>query len=168
MPERDHCTICGTPPETVPPVDPHFVHQKCPRCGEFKLTSEAWEVIGKSSAADRVKISGWVSDQNRGWHGSEDFRRCAEEGIGSCLPTFAERADLLLLEAVRWQEKLGDYFNIKQPRFVAATYSQTERSRGRVLAGIAGGAELSEVGSASSYIIPSPASRIHCRGQTNS
>ena len=126
MPERDHCTICGTPPETVPPVDPHFVHQKCPRCGEFKLTSEAWEVIGKSSAADRVKISGWVSDQNRAGTVPRISDDVLKRVLARGLPTFAERADLLLLEAVRWQEKLGDYFNIKQPRFVAATYSQND------------------------------------------
>ena len=40
------------------------------------------------------------------------------------LPTVAERADRLLLEAVRGQDRLGSEFDITEPRFIAATYSQ--------------------------------------------
>ena len=116
MPEQNHCTICGTPPEMVPPVDPDFFYQKCPRCGEFKLTLEAWAIIGKSPAADRVKLSGWVSDQNRASTVPGISEDVLKRVLARDLPTFSERADRLLLEAVRWQEKLGDYFNIKQPR----------------------------------------------------
>ena len=63
--DQNLCTICETPLKTVLPVDPHLIHQKCPRCGEFKVTPEDWPFIAGRDEADRVKISGWVSDQNR-------------------------------------------------------------------------------------------------------
>ena len=42
------------------------------------------------------------------------------------LPTLSERADRLLIEALRVESRLGEGFNIKAPRFVAATYSKDQ------------------------------------------
>ena len=39
-------------------------------------------------------------------------------------PTISERSDRLLLEALKGQTRLGAPFNINEPRFIAATYSQ--------------------------------------------
>ena len=122
MSDQESCVICETMHEAAA-HDPKFVHQKCPRCGEFKLTMEAWEIIGNRISVDKVKISGWVSDQNRACKVPTISVDVLERVSARSLPTFAERADRLLLEAVRGQ-KMGDRFNITEPRFVAATYSQ--------------------------------------------
>ena len=123
--DQELCLICDTT-YTEAPHDPKLVHQKCPRCGEFKLTIRVASNIGLRPPKDRVKISGWVSDQNRAGTVPTISFDVLERILARSLPTFAERADRLLLEAVRGQEKLGNYFNIKQPRFVAATYSQDD------------------------------------------
>ena len=123
MSDQEACFLCGIPPEAAT-LNPAFVHQKCPRCGEFKLTIRACAVIARIAAADRVKISGWVSDQNRAGTVPAISVDVLERVSARSLPTFAERADRLLLEAVRGQKKLGDRLNITEPRFVAATYSQ--------------------------------------------
>ena len=123
MPDQEPCFICGTTHEAAP-HDPHFIHQKCPRCGEFKLTAGACGFIQKSNEAERVKISGWVSDRNRGGEVPEISDDVLKRVLALALPTVAERADRLLLEALRGQDKLGISFTITEPRFVAATYSQ--------------------------------------------
>ena len=81
-------------------------------------------IIKKIAAEARVKISGWVSDQNRAGTVPTISFDVLERILARSLPTFAERADRLLLEAVRGQEKLGSQFDITEPRFIAATYSQ--------------------------------------------
>ena len=123
MPDQEPCFICGTTHEAAP-HDPHFIHQKCPRCGEFKLTAGACGFIQKSNEAERVKISGWVSDRNRGGEVPEISDDVLKRVLALALPTVAERADRLLLEAVRGQSGLGERINVTEPRFVAATYSQ--------------------------------------------
>ena len=121
--DQESCFICGTT-HTAAPRDPKLVHQKCPRCGEFKLTIRVASNIGLQPPKDRVKISGWVSDQNRDGTGPTISVDVLERVSARSLPTFAERADRLLLEAVRGQKKLGEGLNITEPRFVAATDSQ--------------------------------------------
>ena len=66
MSEEAPCKLCNTPPEEKMRSG-HFrgFHQKCPRCGEFKLTDEAEVMLDRCDVAVRAKISGWVSDQNR-------------------------------------------------------------------------------------------------------
>ena len=123
MSDQESCVICETMHEAAA-HDPKFVHQKCPRCGEFKLTVEAYTIIKNQADEDRVKISGWVSDQNRAGTVPTISVDVLERVSARSLPTFAERADRLLLEAVRGQKKLGEGLNINEPRFVAATYSQ--------------------------------------------
>ncbi len=72
----------------------------------------------------RTKISGWVSDQNR--EGMVPIIRedMLQQISARSLPTVVERANRLLLEALRGHNKLGGTFNINEPRLVAATYSQ--------------------------------------------
>ena len=123
MPNQDLCRICGTPTEAAPP-HPNAIYQKCLRCGDFELTLEAWSILEQCDEAVRVKISGWVSDQNRGGAVPKISGDVLKQVSARPLPTVAERADRLLLEALRGQNKLGDRFNITEPRFVAATYSQ--------------------------------------------
>ena len=123
MSDQEPCLICSTTHKAAP-HDHLFIHQNCPRCGEFKLTIRTCAIIKKIAAEARVKISGWVSDQNRAGTVPTISVDVLERVSARSLPTFAERADRLLLEAVRGQKKLGDRLNITEPRFVAATYSQ--------------------------------------------
>ena len=123
MPDQEPCFICETTHEAAP-HDPNFVHQKCPRCGEFKLTVEAYTIIEKSTAADSVKISGWVSDQNRSGTVPIISGAVLKNVLARPLPTFIERANILLLEALRGKDRLGAKFNINAPELIAATYSQ--------------------------------------------
>ena len=121
--DQEPCFICSTT-HTAAPHDPKLVHQKCPRCGEFKLTIRVASNIGLRPPKDRVKISGWVSDQNRDGTVPTISVDVLENVSARSLPNVAERADRLLLEALRGQDKLGISFTITEPRFVAATYSQ--------------------------------------------
>ena len=123
MSDQERCFLCGTTHEAAP-HDPNFVHQKCPRCGDFKLTVEACTIIKKSTAADSVKISGWVSDQNRSGTVPIISGAVLKNVSARPLPTFAERADILLLEALRGKDRLGATFDINAPNLIAATYSQ--------------------------------------------
>ena len=72
----------------------------------------------------RAKLSGWIFDRNGEGSIPQLTRAIVEHVITRRLPTISERADRLLLEALKGQTRLGASFNIKEPRFVAATYSQ--------------------------------------------
>ena len=132
MSDQARCVICGTDAQTLPS---YFdgIHQKCLRCGEFKLTRTANSLLSSflqvnqaHSAKVQTKISGWVCDQNRAGTiptiGSDDLKIVSARS----LPTVPERGDRLLLEALRGQKQLSDDFNIAEPRFLAATYSQDD------------------------------------------
>ena len=71
----------------------------------------------------RAKIAGWVYDQNRSETIPTISSDVLENVSARSLPTFAERANRLLLEALRGQELMGAGFHIEDPRFLAATYS---------------------------------------------
>ncbi len=124
MIDQDSCRICKIVAETISSNSFDGIHQKCLRCGEFRLSGTAFEIIRKCDTSSRTRISGWVSDQNR----NGTIPMITSDVVGQVssrpLPTFGERADRLLLEALRGQNKLGDRFDTDEPRFIAATYSQ--------------------------------------------
>lgn len=120
MPEYDPCEICNTSAETIPSLGFDGVHQKCPRCGEFKLSGT---LRGRVTNSIRPQISGWVHDQNRDNTVPMLTTYVLEQIAARPLPSVAERAERLLLEALRGQERLGATFDIQEPRFVAASYS---------------------------------------------
>ncbi len=120
MPDLDPCEICNTTAETIPSPGFDGVHQKCPRCGEFKLSGT---LRGRVSSSIRAKISGWVHDQNRGDTVPILTTYVLEQIAARPLPSVAERAERFLLEALRGQDRLGATFDINDPRFIAATYS---------------------------------------------
>ena len=75
-------------------------------------------------AAVRTKISGWVLDQNRN-NTVPIISSGVLKNVAACsLPTFTERANRLLLEALRGQDRVGSKIDISNPRIVNATYSQ--------------------------------------------
>ena len=119
------CVICGTDAKTLPS---YFdgIHQKCRRCGAFKLTGRAEALFQGLGAVVRTKISGWIYDQNRANTIPTISGDVLESVSARSLPTVAERADRLLLEALRGQKQLSDDFNITDPKFLAATYSHND------------------------------------------
>lgn len=124
--ETDPCEVCNN--EDAQTLFSGFdgVHQNCPRCGEFKLAGTASSIIRQGLGKDkRAILSGWVRNQNR--LGSVPMITSVnlKEVIESPIPSIAERADSLLLEAESQLTGLGEYFNITEPRFLAATYSTT-------------------------------------------
>ena len=127
MPNQAPCELCKTLSAVTTPSGYYDgIQQKCQRCGEFKLTEETRALLQVPDAdvAVRTNISGWVYDQNRNGTVPTITSHVLQQISARSLPTINERADRLLLEALRRQNKLGDMFNINDPRFVAATYSQ--------------------------------------------
>ena len=124
MPDTDPCELCNTEAEAIESGGYDGIHQKCPRCGEFKLSGTGMAVIHNVSRDDKVKLSGWVCNQNMLGAvpelTSDRIRSIAELP----LPGLVERADRLLSLAVRKQHRLGESFTITDPRFLAVTYSK--------------------------------------------
>ena len=125
MPDFDPCEVCGTDAETIPPGGFDGIHQNCLRCGEFMLSGTAFSLIRRiRDPVAQAKISGWVRDQNRDNTVPIITSDVLQKVSARPLPTVGERAERLLLEALRGQERLGGKVNINDPRFIAATYSQ--------------------------------------------
>ena len=56
---------------------------------------------------------------------SQQFQAGVLKNVAArALPTFTERANRLLLEALQQQERVGESIDISEPRFLNATYSQ--------------------------------------------
>ena len=94
---------------------------ECPRCGKYEMTWEAGEI--RTTPEMRRKVSGWVRDRNR----EEVVPRITTDALRRMasfpLPSTAERAERLLLEALHGQKRLNASINLDDPRFIAATYS---------------------------------------------
>ena len=124
MTDQDPCEICNATSETIFSGGFDGVHQNCPRCGEFKLFGTAGAILrGGVGAETRAKVSGWVRDQNRRDTIPTITSNVLKQISARPIPSLAERAERLLLEALRGQKRLGEHFNISEPRFVSATYS---------------------------------------------
>lgn len=126
--DLDPCGICHTPNAETKAVTGDNLHQLCPRCGEFKASGTAMSLLARDLGDEkRAKLSGWVREQ----YSSGAIPRLTEEvlkqALARPLPTFVERAELLLLEAVRGQKEMGERFNLNEPRFLAASYSKNEK-----------------------------------------
>lgn len=122
--DRDQCEICKkeraqTFLETI-----GTIHQDCPRCGEFKAEPSACTVLRRPLGdAKRARLSGWVRSQNHARIVPTITTHTLENVLNQPFPSVAERARALLVEAELGLENLGDYFNINDARFLAATYS---------------------------------------------
>jgi len=124
MPETDPCEICGTPAETVPSGGYDGIHQRCPRCGEFRLSGTGCAVIRRFPHEAKVKLSGWVRDQNMLSEVPELTSDRITRIAAGPIPGIIERADRFLTLAVRCQTSLGQPFNMNDPAFQAVTYSK--------------------------------------------
>jgi hypothetical protein len=80
--------------------------------------------IRRIRPVDKVKLSGWVWDQNA--LGDEPELTSDRISIiaASPLPGIVERADRLLTRAIKCQSRLGERFRMATPQLFAVTYSQ--------------------------------------------
>ncbi len=127
--DQDPCEVCVNQSATfIASGGFDGVHQNCPRCGEFKLTGTANAVMRRGlGSAKRSLLSGWVRNQNRLGSIPMITTENLTKIVASPMPSVVERANSLLEEAVLGLDGLGEYFNIKEPRFLAATYSSDFR-----------------------------------------
>lgn len=75
----------------------------------------------------RARLSGWVREQNRAGSVPMITSDNLDKILTRPLPSVAERATALLIEAEHELNNLGDRFNINDPRFLAATYSANQQ-----------------------------------------
>jgi len=126
--ERDVCEVCNDQQASTMPSNIDGVHQNCPRCGEFKVSGTANSIMRQGLGKDkRARISGWVREQNRAGAVPIITTDNMPKILARPLPSVADRATALLIEAERGLNNLGDRFNINDPRFLAATYSSDQK-----------------------------------------
>jgi hypothetical protein len=119
----DPCELCGMQTETVVPAGGYDgIRQHCPRCGDFKVARTA--MVRRVPPSDKVKLSGWVRDQNQ----LREVPELTSDRISLIaalpLPGIVERADRLLTHAIKCQSKLGERFRMGALELPAVTYSQ--------------------------------------------
>ncbi len=127
--DLDLCEVCRTEKAETIPSNFDGTHQICPRCGEFKIhrsVNKAFE-RGGLGVQKRALLSGWVHEQNCSGAiptiiTSQNYERI----LSRPLPTVANRARNLLIEAARNQSGLDLQFDFSEPRYLAATYSSDE------------------------------------------
>lgn len=123
----DPCIVCTQQQAETLPSDFDGIHQKCPRCGQFKVSGTALSILSQGLGSEkRAKLSGWVLAQNRAGEVPMITSINLNSILARPIPSVAERATNLLLEAERGLQHLGDHFNISDPRFLAATYSSNQ------------------------------------------
>jgi hypothetical protein len=81
-------------------------------------------MIRRVPPSDKVKLSGWVRDQNQLGEAPELTSDRISLIAASPLPGIVERADRLLTRAVKCQSRLGERFRLGTPELPAVTYSQ--------------------------------------------
>ena len=116
VPDQDPCEICNTEAATIPSAGFDGVHQRCPRCGEFKLAGTAGTLLRRGIVpAIRAKVSGWVRDQNRDDTVPMITSNVLQQVSARTLPTVTERAERLILEALRGQTRPGSNIHVDCP-----------------------------------------------------
>lgn len=122
--DEDLCEVCGVETARTLLSDFDVVHQNCHlRCGEFKISGTAYSMMRKLDGKKRAFLSGWVRNQNSlGVVPTIDSDNL-ESILSTPLPPVMDRARMLLVEAEKGLTRLGERFNVNEPRFLAATYS---------------------------------------------
>jgi hypothetical protein len=123
MRDVDPCELCDTEAETfVSSARYDGIQQRCPRCGDFKVARAA--MIRRIPQSDKVKLSGWIRDQNQLGEVPELTSDRISLVVASPLPGIVERADRLLTHAIKSQSRLGERFRMGTPELLSITYSQ--------------------------------------------
>lgn len=81
----------------------------------------------RSTRKDRVKLSGYVRDQNAVGYIPQLSSYNIPQICSRPLPRIQERSDQLLIHTIRSQEQLSDDFHICDPALIAVTYSNSEK-----------------------------------------
>lgn len=124
MADLDPCEICRKEQAKTLPRSFDGLHQDCPRCGEFKVSGTAGSMLQQPLGdAKRALLSGWVREQNAAGAVPMVSSTTLKTVLNRTPPSVVERAHRLLFEAERGQTGLGEYFNLRDSRFLAATYS---------------------------------------------
>ncbi len=119
------CEVCEEKARVVDTSDHgNVVHWMCFRCSKFSANSSATSPIKNLNSQQRANLSGWIFEQNSLGSTPKLNREVVEKVIARPLPTISERIDLLLVEALKGQTRLGSEFYPIEPRFIAATFSQ--------------------------------------------
>jgi len=122
--ETDRCGICGEQAENVTPGGLDGIRMNCLRCGQYELTGTALSPAMDLSPDERARVSGWVFEQNSlGTSPTIDGKRLRRV-LARPLPRFQERANKLLLLAVKELTSFEDVFEPDDSQFIAATYSK--------------------------------------------
>lgn len=121
------CVICSNPAEKwILSSDSDWDHWDCPRCGKFEIDGlVALGLETKDDPEKTAKLSGWVREENNFNAPPKLTDDTLKRALSFPLPTTMERAEKLLLEATRGQKNLGITFEFTEPRFLAASYSNT-------------------------------------------
>lgn len=122
--DLDPCVICKRETAETIGTTSDSVHQVCPRCHEFILTGTASSIATRLDNNEITKLSGWIYDQNKAGLTPTINSDALKTIISRRIPSVKERADRLLIEGAGDEQSLNGTFNIEEPRFLAATYSQ--------------------------------------------
>ena len=119
----ESCEICGRQAEQFLPGG-DYSEERCQKCGVFLLTARGGVAVRNCSKEDRIKLSGWIRDQNL--LGEVPRLTPAQtENIRSWpTPGLMERADRLLTFAVRGLRSLGHQFDLTDKAFEGVSYSK--------------------------------------------
>ena len=124
MVENYPCKICGDEQASAKP-DHGFIeriHQSCPLCGEFWWGSSTPSIPQET----QVKLSAWIREQNMLNEIPEIDDTQVQRIATMPIPSPAERADLILIHAVRRQKSLDEVIKCRSKEFQAISYSQSQ------------------------------------------
>ena len=125
--DLDPCEVCNVERAETLPASSDEVHQSCPRCGEFKLSGSAASVLRRNgNRKNRTRLSGWVRSQNNAGSVPTVSTTVLKGLLSAPQPTITQRAYNVLLEAERGLGALGEQFNVYEPRFLGASFSDTK------------------------------------------
>ena len=124
-PDLDPCEICLTEIAQTFQTQGDYVHQKCPRCGEFQIAGTAAHLlrVGQGSKK-RALLSGWVKHQNELGGLPSITSEIFNVVTSSSPPPVWDRAISLLKEAEKTVETLDGHFDVNQPGFLSASTSE--------------------------------------------
>lgn len=119
------CSICRTSSVESLERDGDRMRQNCRRCGEFVLSEMTVIILSQCTDEDRVKLSGWIRNQNQIGDVPRIDNAWIKRIIGRPIPGVVERANRVLAFAVSLQATLNSTFNfLGKPAFEAISYSQ--------------------------------------------
>ncbi len=122
------CFLCGTFCEM-----PSRIERDCSRCGHYEVPHLAELLVGRIPGDQLRALRGWVCTQNRNGVIPTINRAAIDRFRNPRMPSIPERVNLLVQEAFRRQESVGDQIDFADPRFLSVTYSDDRKEIGGLL-----------------------------------